>query len=82
MTKNELVEQISEEYKKVGTPIKADDTFGVATYDMPVFEVTETGATKKTVPFYVVDEGKETEQAYLRNVKVVVEKTTETTTEE
>jgi len=78
MKKQELVKQITGDYKKVGEPVKVDSVFGVTTYDIPVFEVTETGATKKTVSFYVVDEGKESEEAYLRNKKVekVVEEVT------
>ena len=70
MTKQELVNQITGDYKRVGEPVKVDSVFGVTTYDVPVFEVTETGATKKTISFYIVDEGKESEEAYLRNKKV------------
>ena len=78
MKKQELVNQIQGDYKKVGEPVKLDEVFGVTTYDMPVFEVTDTGATKKTISFYIVDEGKESEEAYLRNKKVkkVVEEVT------
>jgi len=78
MKKQELVNQIQGDYKKVGEPVKVDSVFGVTTYDIPVFEVTETGATKKTVSFYVVDEGAKGEEAYLRNKKVekVVEEET------
>ena len=71
MTKQELVKEITGEYKKVGEPVKVEETMGVTTYDTPVFEVTETGAGKKTVSFYVVDEGLETEEAYLKNKKIV-----------
>ena len=75
MTKQELLEQATLEYKKVGEPTMVDPKplFGVTAYDLPVFEVTETGATRKTIPFYVVDEGvKGEEQAYLRTKKVIV----------
>ena len=74
MLKIELLKQIASEndYLKVGVPELVEDTFGVKTYDLLVFEVTEKGAGKKTVSFYVVDEGvKGKEQAYLRTKKVV-----------
>ena len=75
MLKSELVEQITNEndYLKVGVPQEVEDTFGVKTYDLLVFEVTEKGAGKKTVSFYVVDEGvKGKEQAYLRTKKIPI----------
>lgn len=66
MNKAALLEQLTNEYERIGTPVLVNTTAGIKTYDLTVFEVKDTGSLKKTVPFYVLDEGEETEEAFLR----------------
>lgn len=69
MNKTELQQHLESTYAKVGTPVLVDDSNDVNTYDVSVFEVTDSSAVRKTVSFYVKDEGKETEEAYLRHAE-------------
>lgn len=70
MTKQELLNSLTGKYAKIGEPQKVEDTFGVATYDVPVFTINEDGsALKKTVSFYVSDEATAEETASLRQVE-------------
>jgi len=71
MKKLDLINELKKEFKEVGSPDEIQDVMKTKTYDVPVFEVSDSGsATKKTVSFYVENEGEATEVAYLREVKI------------
>ncbi len=66
MDKQDFIDNLKNQYTRVGRTQKVNEESGIITYDTLVFEVLPGGARWKTVSWYVLDEDSAHESAYGR----------------